>query len=165
MKSHGCGQAEVFSRRDRSLLQQYYSKNSKHRTMLDIAFYTGERWGAIRQLLVEDCYQKSGQPKAAISFRRRTRKGKDSSRVIPVSPLLEQSLRLYQPEGVLMFPGKPENKPISRVAVHEFFQKAIKTLGFDQKGYSLHGTRATAVTMMHDSGVSLEVIRQITGHH
>lgn len=163
MKINGSGKAAIFSPKDLQKLRRVY-KHPAHRMMLEIAVYTAERWGAIRQLRVEDCYESDRKtPRSHILYRRETRKGKKDSRIVPVIPALHQYLSLYEvPAGELMFPGAIPGKPISKQGTFKYFQRACEEAGL--VGYGLHSTRRTTITLLHEQGVSLEVIRQITGH-
>ncbi|NEP59290.1 MAG: phage integrase family protein [Symploca sp. SIO2G7] len=131
--------------------------------MLTIALCTGERWGAIRQLEVTDCYDKLGKPREGILFRKSTRKGKEDSNVCPVNNTLREALANYEPVGQYMFPGLKE-APISREAVSAFFKRALIKLGIHHKGYAPHGTRRYVVTKLYNNGVPVPTIQKITGH-
>ncbi|NEP58314.1 MAG: phage integrase family protein [Symploca sp. SIO2G7] len=132
--------------------------------MLTIALCTGERWGAIRQLEVTDCYDKLGKPREGILFRKSTRKGREDSNVCPVNNTLREALANYEPVGRYMFPGSTQYTPISREAVYTFFRRALANLNISHKGYAPHGTRRYVVTKLHNNGASIPVIQKITGH-
>ncbi len=56
MKIDRNGKAAIFTIEDFVKLLSVYN-SSMHELILRIAFYTGERWGAILQLRVEDVYR------------------------------------------------------------------------------------------------------------
>jgi len=57
-KNNRFGQAEILSDSDYARIFKQISNHS-HRLLLSIARFTGERWGAIVQLRVRDCYDES----------------------------------------------------------------------------------------------------------
>ena len=52
MKDNRFGQSTVLSKIDYQKIRKHQS-NSKHRLILDVAWFTGERWGCIVQLKVD----------------------------------------------------------------------------------------------------------------
>ena len=75
MKIDGEGQAAVLSDADYSKIRKQI-KSRKYKLLWDLAWYTGERWGALVQLRVADVYNEDGTPSECINFRARTRKAK-----------------------------------------------------------------------------------------
>ena len=94
-KIDGHGQAEIFSHSDYEKLRRAL-KNPKHRMIFDIARWTGERVGAVRQLRVSDVYDENGNPREWITFRAQTRKGSPTgerrTRQCPVKSVLRDLL-------------------------------------------------------------------------
>lgn len=165
MKINRFGQASVFTKQDEAKLRMVFSEHDRYWLMFEIARYTGARWGAIRQLRIENCYKADGTPREAIIFPKEIRKGKRDSRVVTTVPFLKSALRRYPiPAGELMFPGRDPDKPISAQAVDAFFRNALVKADIADKGYSTHSTRVTFITSLHNSGVSLSIIKKITGH-
>ncbi|NES25575.1 MAG: tyrosine-type recombinase/integrase [Symploca sp. SIO3E6] len=111
-----------------------------------------------------DCYNPDGSVRSGIVFRRSIRKGGEDSRVVPIADPLRDLLEEYKPSGEYMFPGQNLNKPVTRQALYKFFQKALEQANLKTKGLSLHGTRATGITKLHNAGYTLFTIREITGH-
>jgi integrase/recombinase XerD len=72
LKTDRHGQACLLSDADYSKIRKQI-KSKKYKLLFDLAWYTGERWGALVQLRVEDCYNPSGSPRDYINFRARTR--------------------------------------------------------------------------------------------
>jgi integrase/recombinase XerD len=138
-----------------------------HRLILDIAYYTGERWGAILRLQVEDVYADphSSIPHADITYRKETRKD-NTTRQCPIAKALDLRLRLYQPPttGYLFTSIVKVGDHLSDRAADAAFRRAVARSGLDGLGYSTHSTRRGLINRMHDAGMSLKVIQSITGH-
>ncbi len=138
-----------------------------HKTMLDIAYYTGERWGAILRLRVDDVYIDSINriPRTDITFRKGTRKDKNT-RQCPIAAALDIRLRVYQPpvSGYLFGSITKFGEHISDRAADAAFRRAIERSGLNGLGYSTHSTRRGLINRLHESGISLKVIQSITGH-
>jgi len=62
LKTDRHGQASILSDSDYSKIRKQI-KSKKYKLLLDLAWYTGERWGALVQLRVEDCYLPDASPK------------------------------------------------------------------------------------------------------
>ncbi len=165
-KNHRHGKASIFTDADLVKLRNPI-ENPKHRLMFDIARWTGERMGAVRQLDVADVYDLHGRPRAFITFRARTRKaapgGVRRTRECPTHPTLGELLAAYAPpiDGPL-FPG--ELGPMSFQACDNFLRRALERAGLDHKGYSTHSFRRTLITRLSEKGVDLKTLQSITGH-
>ena len=100
MKVNGHGKAAIISDADYQKIRQTF-KSKKYRLLLDIARYTGERWGALVQLGINDIYDESWSPLVWITFRASTRKaapgGKRTTRQVPTHPQLLELLVGYRP--------------------------------------------------------------------
>jgi integrase/recombinase XerD len=141
----------------------------KYKILLDLAWYTGERWGALVQLRVSDVYGPNG-PHCMITFRSVSRKkrpdGSADTRQVPTHPVLYASLRTYTPDNnsVWMFPGRDGSKPLGWRQAYEILRAALERCGMSAKGVTTHSTRRTFITKLHRNGVSPATIRRITGH-
>ena len=133
----------------------------KYKLLLDLAWYTGERWGALVQLKIEDCYNSHGIPRGEITFRANTRKaapdGKRQTRQLPVHEVLFTSLSNYQPEtnSVWLFPDRDGEGHISLRWADKIFRTAVGKCGLDAKGISTHSTRRSFITKLHSNGTDL----------
>ena len=169
MKNNRHGQAGIISDSDYSKLRKNI-KTLKYRIFLDLAWYTGERWGALVQLQVNDVYCPDGTPRTVITFRAATRKkrpdGSADTRQVPVHPNLMESLRSYTPDlnWPWMFPGRDGEKPTCWRNVYEILEKAVERSGLAAKGISTHSTRRSFITKLHRNGVATATIKRITGH-
>lgn len=139
----------------------------RDRLILDLAYFTGERWGAIVALKVDDCYCDSGKPREFITYRASNRKDRQT-RQVPVVDELRLRLQCYSPppEGWL-FPSRQKtsaNQHISFRTASTALENAIRRCGLDDMGISTHGTRHHFVTSLASAGYSTAMIQSITGH-
>jgi integrase/recombinase XerD len=138
-----------------------------HRSILDIAYYTGERWGAILQLQVSDVYQRplSREIHKDITFRADTRKDK-TTRACPVASDLGLRLQAYQPPlaGYLFPSPNIAGKYLSSRSADAALRRAIERAGMTGLGYSTHSTRRGFITRLSNAGIAIRVIQKITGH-
>ena len=169
MKNNRNGQASILSNADYSKIRSQII-SQKYKLLLDIAWHTGERWGAIVQLGIEDVYYSSGTPREYITFRARTRKaspdGKRKTRQVPVHPVLRESLQSYKFESDCgwLFPKREEDGPISLRWADMILRSAVGKAGLDAKGISTHSTRRSFITNLAKKGIGLATIKKITGH-
>lgn len=169
MKNSRCGQAAILSESDYAKIRKQI-KNQKYKLLLDLAWYTGERWGALVRLQVSDVYGVDHQPLECVNFQARTRKaspdGKRATRQVPTHPILAESLAAYQPEieSTWLFPKRTGDEPISLRWADLIFRSAVEKAGLAAKGISTHSTRRTFITNLARKGVSLATIKKATGH-
>jgi len=169
MKNNRFGQASVLNSSDFAKLRSKFRK-SEHRLFFDIARWTGERWGAIRQLKVSDVYDDRGKPLESITFRAGTRKaapdGSRKTRQVPVHPALRDALTAYKVDRTrtYLFEGSEPGEPISFSAVDKFFRRAVERAGLQSKGASTHSTRRSFITELSRKGVDVRTIQGLTGH-
>lgn len=168
MKNNRNGQAAILTDGDYAKIRKQI-KSKKYRLLLDIAWYTGERWGAIVQLQIADVYNSDGSPRQFINFRARTRKatpdGKRKTRQVPVHSVLSECLSTYQPDNsVWLFPDRTGDSPISLRWADMILRHAVDQAGLSAKGISTHSTRRSFITKLAKRGVSLATIKKATGH-
>lgn len=170
MKNNRNGQAAILSDMEYCKIRKQI-KCQKYKLLLDLAWYTGERWGALVKLQFCDVYNVDGSPREYINFRARSRKatpdGKRKTRQVPVHPILAESLLSYKADSdsPWLFPSRPpENKPISPRWADSILRKAVDRAGLVVKGISTHSTRRSFITKLHRNGTDLYTIKQITGH-
>lgn len=170
MKNNRSGQAAIITDADYTKVRKCL-KSKKYRLMLDIARYTGERWGAIVQLAVSDVYDCSWQPHDHITFRAVTRKaspnGKRATRQVPLHPLLKELLEVYRHTDASgwLFPSRVNpTEHVTLRAADLMLRGAIAAANLSHKGYSTHSTRRTFITYLYNRGVDLHTIQLITGH-
>lgn len=169
MKRDRHGQAAIITDADYSKIRKC-CRDKKYRLLFDLARYTGERWGALVQLQVEDVFDEYDRPRTHITFRARTRKarpdGKRHTRSVPVHPQLQEILEGYRPsQSKWLFPSRlRDDLPITLRAADQMFRATIELAGLTHKGFSTHSTRRTFITRLWERGVDLHSIQLITGH-
>ncbi|PHJ62800.1 integrase [Nostoc linckia z18] len=181
MKNDREGQAAILTNADYSKIRSKIISR-KYKLLFDLAWYTGERWGAIVKLRVADVYTQDGTPREYINFRARTRKAKPktpdkakstqkpkakrSNRQVPVHPVLAELLSSYKPDpGVeWLFPCRTGDKPITLRWADDILRSAVDKAGLSGKGVSTHSTRRTFITNLAKNGINLAMIKKITGH-
>jgi len=169
VKNNRNGQAAILNTEEYSKLRKQI-KSQKYKLLLDLAWFTGERWGALVQLQIEDVYNPDLTPREYVNFRARTRKaspdGKRQTRQIPMHTTLIDSLKAYSPEtdSVWLFPNREGTKPITVRWGDQVLRKAVERLGLEAKGISTHSTRRSFITKLHQNGTDLYTIKKITGH-
>jgi integrase/recombinase XerD len=171
-KNAGHGQSAILSDSDYSKIFKQVT-NPKHKLFIQIAKYTGERWGAITQLRVSDVYSDAARrvPCSHITFRAATRKadpsGKRETRQVPICDALKTILCAYAvPASGWLFPNRlDESQHYSLKNADNFFRAALERAGLDNEGISTHSTRRTMITKLAQSGIGVTTIQCITGHH
>lgn len=170
MKVEGHGQAAIITDLDYVKIRRQF-RSQKYQLLLDIARYTGERWGAIVQLGVNDVYDADWQPRDYITFKAATTKadtkGNHRTRQVPTHPILKEKLAAYRHNSCSgwLFPNRlDETKHISLRAADLMLRGAIAQADLTNKGYSTHSTRRTFITRLWEKGVDIHTIQLITGH-
>jgi integrase/recombinase XerD len=170
-KNNRFGTSALISQADMVSLRKAIN-NPMHRLFLEIAWWTGERFGAIRQLQVKDCYlnPERSTPREEMTFRSSTRKadirGKQSTRQVLIHSTCQEILRSYQPplSGYLFPSPVNANKPMGFSACDKFLRAALIRCGLDTKGVSSHSFRRSFITRLSEQGTDPRVIQAITGH-
>lgn len=170
-KNNRFGQAEILSVKDIQKIKRALVSDS-HKLMFAIAIHTAERWGAIRQLRVEDVYADPVRsiPHKLVTFRASTRKaapdGSRTTRQVFVNADLAIALRSYKPNcSGYLFPSPiNEDRSVSPQAVDQFLREAVERAGLGDRGISTHSTRRTAITRLYEAGIGLFELKAITGH-
>ncbi|BAY22364.1 integrase family protein [Calothrix sp. NIES-2100] len=169
MKNNREGQSAVITDTDYSKIRKQI-RSRKYKLLLDLAWYTGERWGALVQLQINDVFDDEDKPREFINFRARTRKrspdGKRKARQVPVHPVLKEALASYKPESdsIWLFPDRSGDGPITLRWADMILRSAVDKAGLSAKGISTHTTRRTFITKLAKRGVGLATIKKITGH-
>jgi integrase/recombinase XerD len=133
---------------------------------MDIARFTGERWGAITtQLLVTDVMDETGNVRSHITFRAATRKasskGARRTRQVAVHPELLESFEANPPSllQVWLFESPMKSKsnaPITLRAADLMLRAALILARLEHKGYSTHSTRRKFITQLWERSVDLK---------
>ena len=168
MKVHRSGQAAILTISERNRIRRCLKY--PYLMIFDIAWYTGERWGAIIKLRQDSVYEYANRPRELITFTKQTRKrsgGKTAhTRQVPVHNRLLELLRAYPlPDSALMFPSpKNTERPLTFQACDHALRLALDKAGLKNKGISTHSTRRTFITTLYQIGVPLKELMTITGH-
>jgi integrase/recombinase XerD len=171
MKNNRYGQSSIISASEYLSIRSGF-KSKKYRLLLDLAWYTGERWGAVVQLKFEDAFLPNGKARDTITFRAITRKarpdGKRETRQVPIHANLRDSLQDYKldisSQCPWLFPNQDGNSHINLRLADKLLRAALVRAGLENKGISTHSTRRSFITNLHGKGVDIYTIQKITGH-
>jgi integrase/recombinase XerD len=171
MKNNRYGQSSIISVSEYLSIRSGF-KSKKYKLLLDLAWYTGERWGAIVQLKFDDIFLASGKTREFITFRAITRKarpdGKRETRQVPIHANLRDSLQDYKLESPSecpwLFPNQGCKSHINLRLADKLLRAALVRAGLESKGISTHSTRRSFITHLHGKGVDIYTIQKITGH-
>lgn len=169
-KVSGNGKAATIDDRDYLKIRKFI-RSKKYKLLFDIARYTGERWGAIRQLSVADIWDENWNVRSHITFRAITRKantkGKRKTRECPIHPALRELLEAYRPSetSCWLFPARSDlSSPLPLRTADAMLRRAVEEAGLGHKGISMHSTRRTFITRLWEKGVDLHTLQELTGH-
>lgn len=166
-KDNRYGKAAIISDSDYSKIRSCI-RSKKYKLLLDIARFTGERWGAILELSVSDIYTEDGRVKDTITFRVRVGIAtKTKTRSVLVHPRLRELLEVYRHECVScwLFPSRDDlSHPISLRAADKIFRAAVERADLSHKGYSTFSTRLTFVNCLYSRGVDIPTIARLAGY-
>jgi integrase/recombinase XerD len=169
-KNHRRGQAALLSDGDYLKIKSHLISH-RHKLIFDIAWWTGERLGAVVQLPTNAVFDHRGKPLDYITFPARTRKaspdGKRQTRQVPVHPNLREILREYcnqQKPGLsgFLFPSGASHLQFQ--SADDALRRAIAKTGLEGNGISTHSFRRTLITKLSRRGIATATIRKITGH-
>lgn len=167
MKINRRGQASTFQGNDfQKLINATVGEN--HKLIFQIAYWTAARIGEVRQLPVQAVYENEQcTPLDQITFWSETTKNNEN-RQVPASstlkPLLERYCLINKPKQFFLFPGSDPEQAIQFQSVDDALRRAIIKSGLENKGYSCHSFRRSAITRMAAAGIGTPVIRIISGH-
>jgi integrase/recombinase XerD len=168
-KNNRCGRAAVITDSEYSKIRRQIL-TEKYRLLLDLGWFTGERWGALVQLKLSDVYERPGKAKRDIIFPAIIRKhrpdGTAETTEIPVHPTLKESLERYQPatNSEWLFPSRCGTKPICWKNAYNILMTAVEKAGYESRGISTHTMRRSFVNRLRKNGIPKETIRTFTGH-
>ncbi len=160
MKVKGNGQGKVLTADELKRLFSDGLISQRARCLFAICLFTGCRISEALALQVTDIKNKT------ITFRKSTTKGKLKTRTIDIPAPLVEYLAEYQPPpnpyNRSLFPSR-EGKPLSRSMADKLLRAACRRIGVE--GVSTHSFRRTALTQMHNAGIPLRHIQEISGHN
>lgn len=169
MKNNRNGQAAILKPEEYASIRKEI-KNEKYKLLLDLGWFTGERWGAILKLETSDIYNPNGSPRDFITFKAQTRKadpsGTRKTRQVPTHSTLKEVLKNYQiPHGSkFLFPNRNGDAPMKPRYADRVLRKAVDRAGLTAKGIATHSTRRTFITRLWENGTDMLTLKEITGH-
>ncbi len=162
MKLNGYGRARVLTSSEIDKLFAWGLSSKRDRALFGICLHTGCRISEALAITSKDIQE------GYITLRKCVTKGKRRTRMIPINDslqgLLEAYLREYKPKSFL-FPSHHNAKThqhMTRAAADLILKTACQRVGL--VGVSTHSFRRTALTRMHNAGIPLRVIQEISGH-
>lgn len=146
--------------------------NKRQRLVFDIAWWTGERIGAVCQLRVEDAYLDALKsiPREYLTFRAATRKadtkGKRRTRQVPIHPQLRELLEAYSPPVTgWLFPNRLDaDQHLDSGGAAWYLSRALEKAKLGGCGIKTHSFRRSFITRLSECGIDPRVIQEITGH-
>jgi len=171
MKLNRKGQAATFDGNDFTKLTAH-TRGEAHRLIFQITYYTAARVGEVVRLPVCCVFGGDGKPLPEILFPSEITKDEET-RSVPVNPTLRSFLERYyltmKPTGFYLFAGMFKGKRDPEVhlkfqSAYLAMQRAIEKAGLQDKGYSCHSFRRTALTKMAAAGIALSTVQKISGH-
>ncbi len=162
MKFNGFGRSKVLSPSEIDKLFAWGLTNSRDRAIFGLCLHTACRISEALSITTRDI--NSGY----ITLKKTVTKGKRCTRMIPITDPLQGLLDIffleYKPKYYL-FPSAPHaknSKHLTRAATDLILKAACQRVGL--VGVSTHSFRRTALTQMHNAGIPLRVIQEISGH-
>ena len=157
MKVNGNGQAKVLTAAEMERLFKEGFVSKRDRALFAICLFTGCRVSEALALKTTDL--KNG----TITFRKSTTKGKLKTRVVDIPPALGAILAEYQsPTQGALFPGMHGRGHLTRYTADKLLRAACSRI--EVEGVSTHSFRRTALTQMHNAGIPLRHVQEISGH-
>ena len=145
----------------RSEIQQILNvtRNIKHKAILTATYSAGLRVSEVARLTIDDIDSKNMQ---IIVKQGKGKKDRYTLLSQKNLELLRQYWRHYQPKHWL-FPGKPDDKPISIRNVQQIFYDSLAKAGI-KKDVSIHTLRHCFATHLLENGTDIAVIKHLMGH-
>jgi len=134
-------------------------RNLKHRALLMVIYSSGLRISEATHLRVDDIDSQR------MTIRVRQGKGaKDRYTLLGQKTLmvLREYWRYYKPVDWL-FPGQPEDQPLSERSGQGIFKRALACAGI-RKAATMHTLRHSFATHLLETGVNLTYIQRLMGH-
>ena len=171
-KNNRSGQSTILSDGDYLTIKNHLV-NHNHKLIVDIAWWTGERLGAICKLSTSAVFDAKGQVLTHVTFPARVRKaspdGTRKTRQVPVHRNLRAILReywqLHKPDiNGYLFPGSAVDAPIQFQSADDALRRAIVKAGMESRGISTHSFRRSFITKLARKGIAVSKIQKLTGH-
>ena len=157
MKLNGNGQAKILSTFELEKLFERGFKCERDRALFAICFFSACRISEALQL------RKESITANRIVFCKAITKGKLATREMIITSELRPYLEAYKspkPLNPYYFPGYKDYLKLNQA--HKILRAACERIGI--VGASTHSFRRTALTRLHQQGVPLRIIQEISGH-
>ena len=156
-RSEGNGQGKVLTSAElEKLFEESFTKECD-RSLFAICLFTGCRISEALALQTTDI--KGG----TITFRKPTTKGKLKTCAVDIPESLMTILAKYEAAPGYLFPGmRGRSLHLTRFMADKILREATEQIGVE--GISTHSFRRTALTQMHNAGIPLRHIQEISGH-
>ncbi len=162
------GKAEIISKEDLDKILYHLRPSDKIICLL--CWFTTERIGAILQLPQHCIYDQSGQVRERIIIPKEIRKaggGEDAqTREVFCHPILRDALKSY-PRSVsdFMFPSPTDfTKFLPYSTFWRRFKAAVRLAALTNRRITSHSFRRSSITYLSRTGISLQELKEITGH-
>lgn len=168
VKVNGHGKAKILSHDEIQILFNEGLHNLRDRVIFAVCLFTAARINEAVTLYTQDVYDRKGNVRVELTFRKSNTKGKLATRTIPVIDELRGYLERYRPEAgrKWLFPGgvfrEDQTTHINPRSASRVLHKAFQRVNID--GASTHSMRRTALTMMSNAGIPLRTIQEVSGH-
>ena len=161
------GKAKILTHDEIQTLFNDGLNNLRDRVIFAVCLFTAARINEACTLHTLDVYDRRGNVRVELTFRKSNTKGKLATRTIPVLDELRGYLERYKPEAgkVWLFPGgvfREGDSHINPDSASRVLRKAFEKVNID--GASTHSMRRTALTQMSNAGIPLRTIQEISGH-
>ncbi len=156
MKNSGNGRAKILSPSELNRLFERGFTSTRDKFLFALAYYCACRISEALALKNDDLMG------GVVTLRKATTKGQSATRTVPIHPKITEYLLAYNPQPGLLFPGRNQDKPLTRAMADLILKQALKRVRI--RGASTHSFRRTALTTMSNSGVPLRVIQEVSGH-
>lgn len=156
MKVKGNGRAKILTQAELNRLFERGLVTPRDKLLFAIAYYCACRVSEVLALTTEDVIG------GVVTLRKTTTKGKSATRTLPMHPKLLEYLEAYKPPAELLFPGRSQDKPLTRAMADLTLRSACRRVRV--RGVSTHSFRRTALTNLSNAGVPVRVIQEISGH-
>jgi integrase/recombinase XerD len=168
LKVNRHGKAKILSHAEIQTLFNDGLNNLRDRVIFAVCLFTAVQINEAVTLHSQDVYDKRGNVRDELTFRKSNTKGKLATRTIPVIDELRIYLEKYKPEAgrKWLFPGgvfrEEQTHHINPRSASRVLKKAFDRVEID--GASTHSMRRTALTLMSNAGIPLRTIQEVSGH-
>ena len=162
MKINRHDQAKILTLHEISRLFSEGLTTTRDRSLFGICLYTACRINEACSLHTADVYNAKSDIRERTTIRRKTTKGEQSTRSIPMSAELRAILQAYRSEKAYLFPGRHGRGHLNPRSADAILRSALEHLEIE--GAATHSFRQTAITHMHNAKVPIKHIQEISGH-